>query len=308
LEGNGCFAFSPDGRILATGGGVLAPARGAGLRGLSPNIRLWDLPTGKELRHWKWENEDGPVLSLAFSPDGKTLLAGGRRQARLWEIASGQIRWMTNEQEAPHFTVAFAPNGRTFATSNGENKISLWDALGAGPWVPPTAEDLETSWDELASDDAAESHRTMGVLAHWPEPAVPFLQKRLQPVPTTQTQKIAQLIAELDSNQFAARRKATEDLEKLADAAKPALQQLLARKPSLEVRQRAERLLAKLRAAPISGERLRVLRAIEVLEYIGTPAVRPILESLARGAPEDRLTQEAKASLERLTKRWAAVP
>ncbi len=44
------------------------------------------------------------------------------------------------------------------------------------------------------------------------------------------------------------------------------------------------------------------LRTVEVLEIAGTPEARQVLEQLAKGAPEARLTQEAKASLERLAK------
>jgi hypothetical protein len=54
--------------------------------------------------------------------------------------------------------------------------------------------------------------------------------------------------------------------------------------------------------------RLRELRAIEVLERLGTPEARQALETLAKGVPEARLTQEAKASLERLAKRSIARP
>ena len=50
------------------------------------------------------------------------------------------------------------------------------------------------------------------------------------------------------------------------------------------------------------------LRAVEVLERIGTPEARQVLAKLADGAPEARLTQEAKASLQRLAKRSAPGP
>ncbi|HMC63737.1 MAG TPA: hypothetical protein VKI65_02250 [Gemmataceae bacterium] len=53
---------------------------------------------------------------------------------------------------------------------------------------------------------------------------------------------------------------------------------------------------------------LRKQRGLAVLEYIGTPEARKVLARVAQGAPEARLTQEAKASLERLAKRPAAKP
>ncbi len=53
---------------------------------------------------------------------------------------------------------------------------------------------------------------------------------------------------------------------------------------------------------------MQALRAVEVLERVGTPEARQILEDLARGAPEARLTREAKAALEGLAKRQAAAP
>jgi hypothetical protein len=56
------------------------------------------------------------------------------------------------------------------------------------------------------------------------------------------------------------------------------------------------------------SRRLRRDRALAVLERIGTPAAREFLQTLAEGMPEARLTQEAKASLERLARRTAANP
>jgi hypothetical protein len=55
-------------------------------------------------------------------------------------------------------------------------------------------------------------------------------------------------------------------------------------------------------------EELRGMRVVEVLEHVGTPDARRLLESLAAGAPGARLTQEAKASLDRLSKKKATRP
>jgi replication-associated recombination protein RarA len=69
---------------------------------------------------------------------------------------------------------------------------------------------------------------------------------------------------------------------------------------SLEVRRCVRQLLEKLGRSPPPPRQLQALRAIEVLEYLGTPEARRLLTSLAQGATHARLTQEAKAALERL--------
>jgi hypothetical protein len=68
----------------------------------------------------------------------------------------------------------------------------------------------------------------------------------------------------------------------------------------LEVKRRAEELLAAVRDAPLPPDALRGLRAVRVLETLGTKEARAVLAGLARGRPEARLTQEARAALGRL--------
>jgi hypothetical protein len=53
---------------------------------------------------------------------------------------------------------------------------------------------------------------------------------------------------------------------------------------------------------------LRALRGIEALEHLGTAEARQVLRAVADGLPEARLTQEAKASLQRLGRRPAQQP
>ena len=67
-------AFSPDGRILGTGGN-------------DNTARLWDIATGKPLG--RPMEHDATVYDLAFSADGKTIVTGSRDQtARLWDVAT----------------------------------------------------------------------------------------------------------------------------------------------------------------------------------------------------------------------------
>jgi hypothetical protein len=94
----------------------------------------------------------------------------------------------------------------------------------------------------------------------------------------------------------------------MGDLAKGGLQRALAEKPSLEARQRIIALLEKLRSPVTRPETLQALRAVAVLEDIATPEARQLLETLARGELEARLTQQAKASFDRLAKRPTAKP
>jgi hypothetical protein len=111
------------------------------------------------------------------------------------------------------------------------------------------------------------------------------------------------LLADLDSDRFAARDEARKGLEEMGELALDALRKALADTPKPEARRRIEALLEKQRGPITRPEALRALRAVAVLEDIATREARQILAALAKGAPEARLTKEAKSSLERLAKR-----
>jgi hypothetical protein len=115
------------------------------------------------------------------------------------------------------------------------------------------------------------------------------------------------LLADLDSEQFAKREEAMKNLEALGDLAKPALRKMLENPPSAEVRRRIEKLLAKQNEQVLSSSALHGVRAVEVLEHIATPEARELLQKLAAGASEARLTREAKAALERVRSRPLAL-
>jgi hypothetical protein len=91
----------------------------------------------------------------------------------------------------------------------------------------------------------------------------------------------------------------------MGDRASGALHEALSRKPSLEVHRRIQALLRRLRRPATEPKTLRAVRAVAVLEDVGTREARTVLQTLARGAAQARLTQEAKAALERLGRRPA---
>ena len=81
-------------------------------------------------------------------------------------------------------------------------------------------------------------------------------------------------IADLDSARFPVRQQATEALEKLGDQSEPALREKLTEKSPLEIRQRIERLLTLIEHQELDFETLRALRAVEVLEAVGSPQAK----------------------------------
>src|SRR5262249_32663214 len=131
---------------------------------------------------------------------------------------------------------------------------------------------------------------------------VPFLRERLRPVTSPDPKRLAQLLADLDSAEFAVREKATKQLEQLGELAVPAVKQALTGKPPLEARRRLGQLVETGERWMPASQPLRLLRAVEVLERIGTPDAKRFLQELAQGAPVARLTYETKVALERLAK------
>jgi WD40 repeat protein len=297
------LAFSPDGKLLA----------GTGESG----IYLCDAVAGKPVRllatakGWMTWISGPPV----FSPDGQTLAYGltenqGQRiSVRLLEIATGKLLHEFTGHRAGISCLAFSRDGKSLASGSSDSTTLVWDLTGrfeeeaARPAIRPRF-DEDSLWSQLASTDLEVAQQAMKTLIGTPQETVSLMGKHLRPMPakTSPSKEIAQLLRDLDNDDLKVREQATRRLEELGSAAQLALREGLEDNPSPEVRRRIEGLLTKLEEPSSFRERLRPLRAVKVLEQIGTPEAKKVLQTLTHGRPEAALTKEAKAALERLAK------
>ncbi len=176
-----------------------------------------------------------------------------------------------------------SPNGRTFATVSADGTTVVWDLRRLADSA--LSADADVLWTDLAKPDAVRGRQAIEALIAMRAKAVGLLRERLRPVPAPDAKQLARWIAALDSDDFDTRDQAGRALDRLGELAGPALRQRLATRPPLETRRRIDGLLAKLdAAAALSGDQLRAVRAVQVLEGIADSAARQLLDALARGA------------------------
>ncbi|HEY7154760.1 MAG TPA: sigma-70 family RNA polymerase sigma factor [Gemmataceae bacterium] len=305
---NSPLAFSPDGRLLLSHTSTPAPSAPGGSE---RTLHLWEVLTASELLTL-------PIsiyltAKAVISPDGRLLAAIApeedtippQQEILLWDLKRGKELHRFKGYGSSVTSLAFSSDGRRLVSGLYDTTLLVWDVAAVRSKDQPAAlnaESVRRAWDDLGTD-ARKAFAARWTLAATPEQAVSLLRERLNPAQPADPQRLRRLLADLDSEQFAVREKARRELTELGELAEPALRRTLANKPSLEVRRQIQTLLDNLHAPVTRPETLRALRAVAVLEDIASPEARRVLEQLARGTAEARLTREAKSSLRRLEPR-----
>jgi RNA polymerase sigma factor (sigma-70 family) len=279
--------FSPDGRLVACG-------RQDG------TIGLWEVATGKPRPRWR--GAPCPVRALAFSPDGKTLASvqdpvQGRGAVCLWEIATGRTRWQTSVADTKAQSLTFSPDGRTLAMG-GSRLIQRWD-LATGQELRPLAGHLGPVLCLAFSPDGAR-------LASGSKDATALIWKQtpLPPLPAPRKEgraphELEALWNDLANADAESAYRAVWDLTGAAERALPLLEARL--RPASLAMGPPER--ATIPVEPLTAGApppwLGPLRALEVLERIGTPAAYRLLQALATDAAPTQVAEEARSALRR---------
>jgi hypothetical protein len=140
----------------------------------------------------------------------------------------------------------------------------------------------------------------MGKLAGRGTSAVELIRRRVSSVPRTREGTIGRLVKSLDAAGFNEREAASAGLDRLGSAAVAAVKVQLQTGVSEEARARLQRFLDRHDKPELQPDELRSVRAIEVLEALGTAEAQKTLEALAAGEPGARVTQESAGAARRL--------
>jgi hypothetical protein len=285
--------FAPDGKTVMMGSFM--------------NLHVIDTTTGKDVHTYSSRLCLGKTAT--FSADGKYLFLGRYDGTiRILETATGNIVRDVPAHKEAVLALTPSPDGKMLASGSADGTVLLWDPAEILYAVPAGksalgAKQLEALWHDLADTDGVKAYAAINQLAAAPVEAAAFVKDKLQPIPPIDRKVVDQLFEDLNSDKFKVRDKATADLEKLGDLALGELYKRLAANPPLEMRQRMDKVLAKLLAPVTAPEMLRMFGAIEALEKMGTPEALQILEAVAQGAPGHRVTEDARLAAQRLKNR-----
>lgn len=200
-------------------------------------------------------------------------------------------------------SVEFTTDGHLL-TAHADGLAYLWDVQALvvlHRQRSPLPTD-DTLWAMLADADGLKAGAAVDALVADPVVAVRVLGASLTPV-VADAKFVARLIDQLRDRDFKVRDAAEKELARLGEIAASPLRTTLEVSDSPEQTERVGRLLKRLDGPVVDPETMRRLRAVEVLERVGTGEAREVLAKVAGGASTSVVTTEAEAALKRLAKR-----
>jgi hypothetical protein len=159
----------------------------------------------------------------------------------------------------------------------------------------------DPTWDELASPEPRVGHQAVWGMCNEPARAVALLKERLKPVASPPAKELAALIDDLGAESFAKREAAQKRLREFGQTIEPSVREAASTAANPEGKRRLNQLLTECQSiASRTPDEIRAVRAVQVLERIGNPESRRLLEACAKGADAAILTRQARTALKAL--------
>ncbi len=289
------IAFSPDGKYVVSASLAQVP--------------VFNTADGTEVFKVDRYSDDGYAQHAIFSPDSRLLIfgsSGTSGRVEVWEMATrGLVRKFTTGYGGISRLCIF-PDGKRLASAGAEEAVTVWDLTSRSEKSVPKADELLIAWTGLESREASVGYPAIKLLASAGDRGTDTISRGTKEVLVTH-RKIKEWVEDLSSETFTIREVASKELLSLGIRAMPAVA-AATRSEDPEVRDRALAVLRKMEAKGLAtpahgltGDTLRLVRAVQALEEIGTARAKSLLGEIATagGAPGD----EAKAALSRFKKK-----
>jgi hypothetical protein len=220
----------------------------------------------------------------------------------VWDLTTGETLHTLDRHDGFVCGLAFSPDGTRLASTSQDGTVLIWDVTEkvVGKIPESAVVGIEEAFRLLASTDAAQAQRGMEYLYRRPTESIKLCSGKITVPVAVPPEKIAKLIAELDSEDFTDRQAAVKELEAIGGEAIDALGNVLVKSSNPETRKLAGEVIGHYEAATLKGEDLRLVRMVELLENMGTTDARDLLVAWAAGPKGHRLTKEATAALSRM--------
>lgn len=283
--------FSPDGRRL-----LVAAVKGAAVVDVAARGIAFKTTRAPKPHGWN---------TGRFSPDGRRIaLAGGGSKLLVLDVTSGEAVVDRDTGHTGLAYVAFRPDGRQLLTRGSAGWCLVWDVPPPAPPKAIAGDEMGAAWEKLANKDPAMALKWVGRWAASGDAAVAFLGKRLRPEDGFPADELRKLVADLASPKFREREAARKRLQEIGEPIVARLRAEAARAADPEVAEGLRKIVdhPDRPLAPPTPDTLRGLRALEALERIGTPEALAVIERVAKGAEGMPLTEEARATMGRLSK------
>jgi WD40 repeat protein len=271
------------------------------------DLRIWERQTGRTLL----TIPNRKPMQRAFHPSGQFLATDHRDGIRIWNLRNGNVQQfipvhdpcLVDLLENYATLLRFSPDGSKLASGHTDTTVLIWDTSDL-PKFPREKLDeatLNQLFAQLREPDAATAQKAIWRLSASPETALPFLIRKLKPIQKLPPETTEPILKQLRSEQFRVREAAMKKLNELDDGLLASLESWLKLDLDEDLRKRLQTLPEQRRwSVPPTGEDLRLMRSLRILEAINTPEALKLVEHLASGLPQARATQEAIATRERM--------